>query len=155
MMASIPVTQRWLSEFADTPSGKILVEWITGTLQRPLESVTNVEICYMNEFTTQMQADFADGTHATWPPTLQLVPYGFVSPEDEEVRRLLTEHPLLRFHLTWLVNGYRELAKTVMQDTDTADTGRSLAKKDSVARRMGIELLDTSEQWDAFSEARP
>ena len=146
-MASIPVAQAWLSNFADTPSGKILIDWITGTLQRPLESVTNVEICYMDEFTTQMQADFTDGTHAVWPPALQLVP-----PDEEEIQQLLTDHPSLRFHLTWLINGYRELAKTAMRD---ADTGRSLAKKDNAARRMGIELLDTNEQWNMFNKMRP
>jgi hypothetical protein len=86
---------------------------------------------------------------------MQLVPPDFVSSDDEEIQQFLTEHPMLRFHLTRLINGYRELAKSAMQDTDTADTGRSLAKKDNAARRMGIELLDTNEQWNRFGESRP
>lgn len=78
-----------------------------------------------------------------------------LSPDDEEIHRLLDLYPVLRYRLTWLVNAYREVAKTAMQDTDTVDTGRSLDKKDNAARRIGIQILDTSEDWDTWRKSRP
>lgn len=78
-----------------------------------------------------------------------------LSQDDEEIRQLLDLYPALRYHLTWLINAYREVAKTAMQDTDTVDTSRSLAKKDNVARRLGIQLLETSDDWNKWREDNP
>lgn len=81
----------------------------------------------------------------------QELPNNNQSPDEQEIQRILAVNPVLANRITWLVNAYRELAKTAISEMeDKADCHKSLAKKDNVARRLGLTLLDTNEDWQQF-----
>jgi hypothetical protein len=57
--------QQWLSDNQENPSVKFLVDWITEELQRPIESVDNIEIIPNDpDHPTEVEfvVDFSDGT---------------------------------------------------------------------------------------------
>lgn len=60
--------QEWLHANKENPSVKFLVDWITEELQRPIESVENIEIIPNDpEAPTEVEfvVEFNDGTAAS------------------------------------------------------------------------------------------
>lgn len=66
------------------------------------------------------------------------------------LQQLMAINPQLVYGLLGLIHGYRELAQIAMQDIDTVDMSKSLRKKDARAYRIGVELLNTPEEWEQF-----
>ncbi len=92
--------------------------------------------------------------------TLHLVPADYVSDEDREMQRILDAHPALRYHLTLLINSYRSkimlcVEEMIAQHIDTADILIAADKCDARMRRIGLPLLDDTEDWAAFRKERP
>jgi hypothetical protein len=80
---------------------------------------------------------------------MNLVPPDHLTDEDHTIRQTLTEHPELARRMTLLLNRYRELVRTCLDDPEPADALKTLAKCESEMQRLGIALLDTPEQWKA------
>jgi len=80
---------------------------------------------------------------------MKLIPPDYLSDEDIAIRQLLSEHPELARHMTLLINRYRELVRTCLDDPEPADALKTLGKCESEMQRLGIALLDTPEQWKA------
>ncbi|GER89107.1 hypothetical protein KDW_32690 [Dictyobacter vulcani] len=60
--------QKWLLSNKDNPAVQFLTDWITQTLQRPLESVENIEIVPDNPdapSSVDFVVEFSDGTTET------------------------------------------------------------------------------------------
>ncbi|GCE27722.1 hypothetical protein KDA_32060 [Dictyobacter alpinus] len=67
-MTDLPHAQKWLSSNKDNPAIQFLIEWITQTLQRPLDSVENIEIVPNNPDTptsVDFVVSFTDGATET------------------------------------------------------------------------------------------
>ena len=87
---------------------------------------------------------------------MKLIPADFISEQDKEMQRVLNEHPDLKYHLTILINSYRERVNACVEEMqeahiDTADLVRACAKTENMIRRIDIPLLNTVQDW---TEAR-
>jgi hypothetical protein len=83
---------------------------------------------------------------------MKLVPPDYLSPEDLTLRQTLSEHPDLARRITLLLNRYRGMVQMSLDHTDPPDPSdvlKSLGKCENEMRRLGIEVLDTPEQWSA------
>lgn len=69
---------------------------------------------------------------------------------QQAIQQLIATNPQLVYSLIGLIHGYRELAQIAMQDIDTVDLSKSLRKKDARAYRIGVDLLNTREEWEQF-----
>ncbi|GCE06163.1 hypothetical protein [Dictyobacter aurantiacus] len=67
-MSDLSQTQQWLEKNKDNAIVQILTTWITGELQRPMETVENIEIVPDNaDNPTEIEVlvDFTDGSRAS------------------------------------------------------------------------------------------
>ncbi|GHO83095.1 hypothetical protein [Dictyobacter formicarum] len=67
-MAELSQTQQWLHKNRENPIVQILTTWITGELQRPMETVENIEIIPNDADAPseiEIVVDFTDGGRAT------------------------------------------------------------------------------------------
>jgi hypothetical protein len=78
---------------------------------------------------------------------MKLVPPDHLSDDDHAIRQLLSEHPDLSRRITLLLNRYRELVRTCLDDPEPADALKTLAKCESEMARLGIAILDSPEEW--------
>jgi hypothetical protein len=78
---------------------------------------------------------------------MNLVPLDHLTDEDHAIRQLLSEHPELARRMTLLLNRYRELVRTCLDDPEPADALKTLGKCESEMVRLGIALLDSPEEW--------
>jgi hypothetical protein len=89
---------------------------------------------------------------------MELIPADFVSAQDKEMRRILDEHPLLKWEITLLVNSYRDLVNAWIEEAhnyeasngetwDVADIMISCDKNDVVMQRLGLPLLKDANEW--------
>ena len=47
---------------------------------------------------------------------MKMVPADFISDDDKEMQRVLDQHPLIKYQITRLLNGYRELLLMLSED---------------------------------------
>lgn len=83
---------------------------------------------------------------------MRLVPPDYLSEDDRHIKQLLVEYPLLKWHLTLLLNRYRERCLTYLKELatenmDTLDGWLVVDKIDSDVLRLGIPLAETSTDW--------
>jgi hypothetical protein len=78
---------------------------------------------------------------------MKLVPPDHLTEEDLAIRQALTEHPDLARRMTLLLNRYRELVLACLSDPEPADALKTLGKCEIEMARLGIEILDTPEEW--------
>lgn len=67
-MAELSQTQQWLEKNKENPIVQILTTWITQELQRPIETVENIEIIPNDPDAPseiEIVVDFTDGNRAT------------------------------------------------------------------------------------------
>lgn len=67
-MAELSQTQQWLEKNKENPIVQILTTWITQELQRPIETVENIEIIPNDPDAPseiEIVVDFTDGSRAT------------------------------------------------------------------------------------------
>ncbi|GLV59350.1 hypothetical protein KDH_61770 [Dictyobacter sp. S3.2.2.5] len=67
-MSDLSQTQQWLEKNKENAIVQILTGWITGELQRPMETVENIEIIPDNaDDPTEIEilVDFTDGARAS------------------------------------------------------------------------------------------
>lgn len=69
---------------------------------------------------------------------------------QQVIQQLIATDPQLVYGLLGLIHGYRELAQIAMQGVDTVDLSKSLCKKDARAYRIGVNVLNTQEEWEQF-----
>ena len=69
------------------------------------------------------------------------------SDDEQAIRNVLLQHPILARRMTLLFNRYRELVRACLADPEPADALKILRKCENEMERLGIDLLDTHEQW--------
>jgi len=75
---------------------------------------------------------------------------------EEEIQAFMRNHPTAGYHVTRIINAYRELAEDSIKrcgelGEDTADWSISLAKKEGALQQMGISILRTPRDWHTLS----
>jgi hypothetical protein len=86
---------------------------------------------------------------------MNLVPPDHLTNEDLAIRQTLSEHPDLARRMTLLINRYRELVRTCLDDPEPADALKTLSKCESEMARLGIAILDSPEEWKTLRHRLP